>query len=139
MNNYLLDLIMNRTTPDIMLDDDAYQAIVVEYVGYLKSLLHGLHNGLLAASTVPSNEHYGVDRKMEVHSHEEIRKTIRDFEGVLNIEIIRCNPSVCYQVHIDGAAAISLMVMPESFAKSMDGSKVDYSTFTHGFMLYTYS
>lgn len=138
MSNPLLEHIMRETTESVMLSEDKYQGIVVEYSEYFKATIHGLHSGMLNPRHIRSFHRLGISREKEMRSHICIRDALKDVTGHMQINIIRCNPSVCYQLIIKDEVKASLLVSPEAMLNTLSGNDVDYDKFNHGFMLYSY-
>lgn len=135
-SHYLLRQLKTFITTDVMLDDIAYQARVVEYAEYLKSIVYGFNSGLLSPRHVISNSAYGINPKVEIRSQTKIRDAVSKASGVANFTIIRCNPAVAYQLEIEGELIASLLVVPKEFMATIEGSKVSYDGFTSGFVLH---
>lgn len=135
-SHYLLKKLEAFITDDVELDEATYQARVVEYCEYLKSVVYGLNSGLLSPRHVISNSAYGIDPKVEIRSQIKIRDAVDKVSGVANFTIIRCNPAVAYQLEMQGKLIANLLVVPKEFMATIEGSKVSYDEFTSGFILH---
>lgn len=137
--SYLQYCIVELSATVGQLSDSDYQDKVNEFSEYFKSLLYGIDCGLISPSHVSSNASWGVNRDMEISSITEIKKAISESErGVLNIDIVRCNPCMLIRAHLGDTLIGAYALIPKSFLRFMDGRMVDYRSFKCGFILTAY-